>query len=199
MANITLTSNDFTDELLQKLEEIEAGAQRNTIEHVFLNDNEINPAIKQGLSNSIDLQISEFDSASREKLNSIEEGAEVNKIEKVIFDDEEITPDSTKTIKITSNPHKEHENIIESIAVNGKVYPPDKNKQVAITIDQAALNLNVLEGATIPDNKGGTEEVPQTAKKLELERIAVTGDVQDLKQTTNTYIILNCGSSTEVI
>lgn len=195
----TLTSNDFTDELLQKLEGIQESAQRNTIEHIFLNDNEINPTIKQGLSNSIDLQISEFDTTSREKLNSIEEGAEVNKIEKIIFDDEEITPDSTKTLKITSNPHTEHENVIESIAVNGKVYPPDKNKQIAITIDQAALNLNVLEGAIIPDNKGGTEEVSQTGKKLELERIAVTGNVQDLKQTTNTYIILNCGSSTTVI
>jgi len=34
----TLTSNDFTDELKEKLDYIETGAQRNIIEHIFLND-----------------------------------------------------------------------------------------------------------------------------------------------------------------
>jgi hypothetical protein len=62
------------------------------------------------------------------------------------------------------------------------------------------LNLNVLEGATVPTANGNSrEDVTQVSKKLELERIAITGNVKDLKQTNNTYIILNCGSSTEVI
>ena len=68
-----------------------------------------------------------------------------------------------------------------------------------ITIDQAALDLNVLEGAIIPGEQGGTSEVPQINKKLELARIAVTEDVKDLKQTADTYIILDCGSSTDLV
>lgn len=194
----TLTSNDFTDELKQKLDNLNENAQPNTIEHILLNGNEIVPMTVKQLPKTVNLQISEFDSLSRDKLASIETNAQVNKIEKIIFDGQEVIPEN-QVVTINSDPHTEHENVIESISVNGKVYPPDKNKKVSITIDQAALNLNVLEGATIPDGKGGTENVTQTQKKLELERIAVTGNVQDLRQTNDTYIILNCGSSTQVI
>jgi hypothetical protein len=57
----------------------------------------------------------------------------------------------------------------------------------------------VLEGATIPNGRGGREDVEQNNKKLVLETIAVTGDVKDLRQSADTYIILDCGSSTTVI
>ena len=196
---MSLTSNNFTDELLQKLDGIQEGAQRNTIEHIFLNDTEIVPTTKQGLLNSIDLQISEFDENSQTKLNSIESEAQVNKVEKIIFDGNELTPDSNKTITINSDPHTEHENVIEQIFINDREQPVT-NKQVRITIDQEALNLNVVAGAEIPKASGiGKDEVEQIQKKLQFERIAVSGDIKDLKQTTNTYVILNCGSSTEVI
>lgn len=196
---MSLTSNNFTDELLQKLDGIQEGAQRNTIEHIFLNDTEIAPTTKQGLLNSIDLQISEFDENSQTKLNSIESEAQVNKVEKIIFDGDELTPDSNKTITINSDPHTEHENVIEQIFINDREQPVT-NKQVRITIDQEALNLNVVAGAEIPKASGiGKDEVEQIQKKLQFERIAVSGDIKDLKQTTNTYVILNCGSSTEVI
>jgi len=39
----TLSSNDYTDEDKAKLDNIDIGAQRNVIEHIFLNDNEITP------------------------------------------------------------------------------------------------------------------------------------------------------------
>lgn len=195
----TLTSNDFTDEAVAKLEGIEDGAQRNTIEHILVNGTEIPSTAVEGVPNTIAININEFDEAAQNKLQDIEAGAQVNKIEKIIFDDEEIIPDSNKVVTITSNPHTEHENKIESIYINGKEWAPNEAKQVKITIDQAALNLNVLEGATVPNNQGGRDEVTQVAKKLELEKIAVTGNVQDLRQTNNTYIIFNCGSSTEVI
>ena len=194
----SLTSNDFTDELKLKLDDIEEGAQRNTIEHILLNGEEIRPLTIDSLPNSINLEVNEFDSAAQEKLAGIEADAQVNKIEKITIDGEEITPDENKIISITSNPHTEHENKIEQIFINGVEWPPNTEKQVKITIDQAALNLNVLEGATIP-NGNVREDVPQVAKKLELERIAVTGDVQNLKQTADTYITLYCGSSTDVI
>ena len=194
----TLTSNDFTDDLLNKLNEIEEGAERNTIEHVFKNGVEIRPAVVENLERSVNIEVQEFDTASQEKLAGIASGAQANTIEHIIYDGVEVTPDASKTITITPDPHTEYENKIESIIINGAEYHPNTDKQVNITIDQAALNLNVLEGAVVPSGNT-TEEVPQVQKKLQLARIAATGDVQDLKQTINTYIILDCGSSTEVI
>lgn len=194
----TLTSNDFTNELLEKLDGIESEAQRNVIEHIILNGVELRPTTIDQVDNIINMTIQEFDDNSQTKLAGIEAGSQVNKIEKIIYDGEEILPDENKVITINSDPHTEHINRIEQIFINGTEWVPNQAKQVKIIIDQAALNLNVLEGATIP-NGMATEEVPQLNKKLELERIAVSGNVEDLKQTANTYIILDCGSSTTVI
>lgn len=194
----TLSSNDFTDELKQKLEDIGINAETNVIEHIMLNGNEVPPITINSIPKTVNLQIQEFDDTAQNKLANIESGAQVNKIEKIIYDGTEILPNNDKTITIVSDPHTEHENVIEGITVNGNVYTPDKNKNVNIIIDQAALNPNVLEGAQVP-NGATMEEVEQIDKKLQLERISVSGNVKDLKQTTDTYIILNCGSSTEVV
>lgn len=195
----SLTSNDFTDELKQKLENIEDGATRNSIEHILVNGTETAPTTVGQLNNAVNLTISEFTDAAQLKLSNIEENAEVNTIEKIIYNGTEMIPNENRVVTITPDPHTEHENKIEQIFINGVEWIPNQNKQVRITIDQAALNLNVLEGATIPDNQGGTTEVNQVSKKLQLGRIAITENVSDLKQTNDTYIILNCGSSTEVI
>lgn len=195
----TLTSNDFTDELYEKLTNIDTDAQVNAIEHIYLNGEEVRPSTIQDVSKVVNLEINEFDENAQQKLRGIEDGAEVNKIEKITYDGTEIVPDINKVVHIISNPHTEHENKIEQIFINGTEWVPNQQKQVQITIDQAALNLNVLEGATIPNGMGGTEDVTQIAKKLELERIAVTGNVKDLHQYTDTYIVLDCGSSTEVV
>ena len=196
----TLTSNDFTDELKDKLDDIEEGAEVNTIEHIMINGTEISPTIVDGISRTVNLQISEFDDASQTKLAGIAAHAEVNKIEKITYDGVEIVPDENRVVAITSDPHTDHINKIEQIFINGVEWVPNASKQVKIVIDQAALNLNVLEGATVPTANGSSrEDITQVSKKLELERIAVTGDVKDLKQTNDTYIIFNCGSSTEVI
>ena len=168
------------------------------LEHILLNGTEVRPTTVEQITNAVNLVIQEFDELSQQKLAGIEAGAQVNKIEKIIFDGHEITPNENKTISITSNPHTEHINKIESIFINGREWLPNAAKQVQITIDQAALNLNVLEGAQVPGQQGA-EEVSQIQKKLQLERIAVSGDVKDLKQTADTYIILDCGSSTTVI
>lgn len=194
-----LSTNDFTDEDKQKLDDIEVGAQVNTIEHIFLNDSEVTPTTVQGASRSVNLHINTLTDEQIEKLNGIEEGAEVNSIERVTLDGVEQTIDNTRTLVLNSNPHTEHENVIESIAVNGLVQTPDDNKRVNITIDQAALNLNVLEGAIVPDGRGGTMNVPQVQKKLDLARVAMTGMIHDLVQADNTYITINCGSSTDVV
>ncbi len=196
----TLTSNDFSDELKDKLNNMQDGAQVNAIEHIFLNSEEASITTVNSLTKSVNLVIQEFDSASQDKLSGIESNAQVNKIEKIIYDGEELVPNENKILTINSDPHSEHENKIESIKINGTEYLPNQDKQVNITIDQAALNLNVLEGAQVPAISGaGKDEVEQISKKLQLARIAVTGNVQNLMQTTDTYITLDCGSSTEVI
>lgn len=189
----------ITQEQIEKLGRIEDGAQVNIIEHILLNGIEIAPATIENVPNSVNIQINEFDSASQTKLQGIEAEAQVNKIEKIIYDGVEITPDTNKTVSITSDPHTEHENVIEQIFINDREQPVT-NKQVRITIDQEALNLNVVAGAEVPKENGvGKDEIEQIQKKLQFERIAISGDVKDLKQTNDTYIILNCGSSTEVI
>ena len=194
----SLTSNDFTDEYKQKLDSITDSAQTNVIEHILLNGTEVAPTTINGAPKSVNLQVSEFDETSRQKLTAIEAEAQVNKVEKIIFDNEELKPDANKVITITSNPHSEHENKIESIIINGTEYQPNKDKQVNITIDQAALNLNVLEGAQVP-NGATMQEVEQVEKKLQLARIAATGDIKDVLQSNDEYITLYCGSSTQVI
>lgn len=194
----SLTSNDFTDELKSKLDDIEENAQRNTIEHIFVNEIESVPTTVGNLPKSVNLTIQEFDASSQQKLANIEANAQVNKIEKIIVDGEEVKPDENKIVSITSDPHTEHENKIESIFLNNVEWVPNANKEVRITLDQAALNLNVLEGAQVP-NGNTKQEVEQINKKLQLARIAVTGNVGSLLQTTDTYITLDCGSSTEVI
>lgn len=195
----TLTSNDFTDEYKEKLDGIEDGAQRNTIEHIIVNGTERVPMTVNQVPNTVNIEVNEFDESSQNKLASIATGAEVNKIEKITYDGVDLLPDENRTVAIVSDPHTDHINKIEQIFINGVEWAPNAQKQVRITIDQAALNLNVLEGAQIPNGQGGIAEVPQSSKKLQLERIAVSGNVQDLLQTADTYIILNCGSSTEVI
>ena len=196
--SINLSFLTLTQDQIDKLNDIEANAQKNVIEHIFLNGEEVRPTLIENLANSINLILNEFDTASRDKLNTIEAEAQVNKIEKIIYNNEELVPDDSKTITITPDPHTEHENKIEQIFINGVEWVPNNEKQVKITIDQAALNLNVLEGATVP-NSIGREDIEQSEKKLLLERIAASGDVRDLKQTADTYIILDCGSSTTVI
>ena len=196
----TLTSNDFSDELKDKLSNIQDGAQVNAIEHIFLNGEEASITAVNSLAKSVNLTVQEFDTTSQDKLAGIESNAQVNKIEKVIYDGVELTPNENKILTINSDPHSEHENKIESIKINGKEYSPNQDKQVNITIDQAALNLNVLEGAQVPSVSGaGKDEVEQISKKLQLARIAITGDVQNLLQTADTYITFDCGSSTEVV
>ena len=239
-----LSTNDYTNEDKDKLTNIDAGAQVNTIEHVFFNDEEVSPRVVSGLEKSIDLHFNGMTQEQSEKLESIETGAQVNTIETIklnnvplvpdnqkavnievneitaaeraklatvaenaqpnviehiYYDGEEQTPDQDKTVYITSDPHTEHINKIEQIFINGTEYRPDAEKAVRISLDQAALNLNVLEGARYPTAANTYADVEITNKKLELSRIAATGDVAHLLQTADTYIILDCGSSTEVI
>ena len=90
-------------------------------------------------------------------------------------------------------------NVIESITLNG-VAQTITDKNVALTIDLSSAGQ--VNGARVPNTTGdGYESVTLdvSTKNLELARMAKTGDVADLVQTSGTVLVLNCGSATTVI
>lgn len=193
--NVNLVFNEFTNEYKNKLDSIEAGAQVNLINRIFINGTEQSP----NQDGRLDLLLNIPTDEQMEVLASSEYGSQANRIEHITVDGTEIGPDQTKTVNIITDPHTEHINKIESISVNGTDFPPDANKTVNIRITQDLFSLNMLEGAEVPNGSGGKEDIEIISKKLQLAKIAQTGDVQHLNQTQYTYIILNCGSSTEVV
>lgn len=210
-----LSSNDFTQEYKLKLDGIEEEAQRNVIEHVYVNGSEVFPSLIEGNPNSLALRISALTPDEEEKIYGIEANAQVNKIEHIFLNNTElnigVVKELPKSVNILLNEYTNAEkeklagiengaqaNIIEKLFINESEFQPNENKEIHVTLDAAALNLNVLEGAQIPYN-GTVEEVSIANKKLQLARIAATGNVTDLKQTIDTYITLDCGSSTDVI
>lgn len=208
-----LSTNDYTNAEKNKLAEIEAGAQVNAIEHIFVNDNERPIVTIGGLPKSIALSIDVFDAEHAEKLDGIETGAQVNAIEHVFVNGVESIPTTinnlTKSVNVTFNPFTDAEklklqnieagaqvNTIETIIINGASYTGNNSKE-------AIINLDAVTGARVPLSDSAYEDVTIATvngqKKLELARIAKTGNVQDILQTSDTYITLYCGSSTEVI
>lgn len=202
-----LSTNDYTNEDKDKVASIEAGAQVNVIEHILLNDTEIVPNNDKAVNLHIPV-------LTEEQLIAIN-NAEPNIIEHVFVNGIEINPtiinQLPKSVNITFTPFTSEEkeklsnieagaqkNKIETIIINGTEYTANNLQQVEITIDQAALNLNVLEGARYPSGNLYTD-IDITNKKLELSKVAATGNIDDLVQTSNTYIIINCGNSVDVM
>ena len=185
--------NLLTEEYERKLESIEEGAQVNTIESIYLNGAQAVP----NQNKRVDLTVREYPQEDAEKLATIAEGAQVNVIEHIKIDGTEIIPDQNKVVSITTDPHTEHINKIETIFVNNTEFPPDQNKAVHITIDAPTLNL--IHGAEVPNGQGGKEAIEIINKQLQFAAIAKSGDVKHLLQTQDTYILLDCGSSTDVI
>lgn len=210
-----LSTNDYTTFEKNKLAGIEDGAQVNAIEHIFVNDIERPITNINGLSKSIALSIDVFDEEHATKLDGIQAGAQVNTIEHIFLNNTELIPTTVQNLaksinlnltlftdaekqKLATIESEAQVNKIEALTINGTNYSPNEHKVIEITLDQAALNLNVLEGAQYLYNNT-LEDIIITNKKLQLARIAATGNVSDLKQTADTYITLDCGSSTEVI
>ena len=211
-----LSTNDYTTENKNKLDDIEEGAQKNLIEHLFVNGTEQSTSIIDGKQKSINLVINSFDETRAQKLDGIEYGANVNKIEHIFVNNIEQTPaivnGLTKAINLTINNMTDQErtklanieenaqvNKIESLTINGLTYFPNtNNKNLTITLNATNLGLNLLAGASVP-NGSSTEDVNIINNKLQLARIAKTGNITDLLQDQNTYITFDCGSSTDVI
>lgn len=195
--SIDMHFNGMSREQSEKLDTIEEGAQVNLIEHIKLNNVEIQPDNNK----TVNIELVEYTNEEKEKLATIEEGAQVNQINSIIMDGETQTPDEDGVVTLNSNPHTEHINRIEHIFVNGTELVPttinNETKSVDITVDESALTFQILKGARYPTgpNTYADVEIDTTTKKLEVSRIAATGDVQHLLQTQNTYITLDCGTS----
>lgn len=211
-----LSSNDYTTEEKQKLEYIEENAQRNIIEHIYVNGTEVLPSIIENNPNSISFRVSALTPEEEEKISGIEAKAQVNKIEHIFLNNTElnigIVKDLPKSVNITLNEFTNEEkeklaeieplaqvNKIESIIINDTTYLPDSDKAISITIDEAALNLQVIKGARVPGAESYENVDVTPEKELILSRIAKTGDINDILQNSNSYVILDCGSSTEVL
>lgn len=215
-----LSTNDYTNEEKNKLNGIEAGAQRNLIEHILLNSVEQVPTIIENKPNSINLSIKEFPDTYKTKVDSMETGAQANRIEHIFLNSSEL-PIATvnglvKSVNINLIEFTQAEKTkLEGIATGAQVNTIERfflneveqfptNKELHLTVDQAVLKLSVLEGARVPGTTAGTyedvivSEIGNT-KKLELARIAKTGDVKDLLQSADEYVTIYCGTSTEII
>lgn len=123
-----------------------------------------------------------------------------NKVDKVtgkgLSTNDYTTLEQTKLASIAAGAQV---NTIEHIYVNGTEQTID-NKSVNIAIDLS--EAGTVKGARVPTGEvGGYEDISidSTTKKLEMARIAKTGDVADLLQTSGTFLVLNCGTATTII
>ena len=125
-----LSSNDYTTEEKNKLTDIEEGAQKNLIEHLFINGTEQNPTIVDGKTNSINLIINSFDETRARKLDSIEYYANVNKIEHLFVNNVEQVPSTINSLSKSIN-----------LNING-ITDSERNKLAAI---EANAQVNKVE------------------------------------------------------
>ena len=204
-----LSSNDYTTEEKDKLETVEEYAQVNTIEHIIVNDVRVNPDAEKTINLNIPVlteeQIAAIDAAQENVIEHIFvngteiQPATINQLPKsiginyVVYTQEE--KDKLHDIEVGAEVNK-----IETISFNGgEPISPDNNKNIDVTIDTSALNLRVLEGARYPSGNTYVEiEKDSTEKLLELSKVAATGNIDDLVQTSN-YVTFYCGSSVKVI
>lgn len=200
-----LSTNDYSNEEKQKLASIEAEAQVNTIEHVFLNNTEMHPTTISSLSKSVDLHVKEFDDASRQKLGTIQEGAQVNSIEIISKNGTDLPISNQKKVNIEVNEITEAErnklegiaegaqvNVIETINFNGKAVPIDNKKTVSLEWedDPHTEHINKIESIFV----NGTEQVPNGQKQVHLTLTKATLGLTSLEGA-----LVPNGSGTEAV
>ena len=153
----------------EQIDKINA-ADANLIEHIFVNNVELQPSVINQLAKSVNIVIP-FSQSDKDKLDAIEAQAQKNKIEHILINGTEITPST-----INSEPNS-----------------------VNIVLDENALTFSILQGARYPSGINKYTDIDITDKKLELSKVAATGNINDLIQDGGSYVIFNCGTSTEVV
>ena len=178
----SLSTNDFTTEYKQKLDDIEENAQRNLIEHIYINGTEAIPSVIDGKANSLAIRLSSLTPEEEEKLRGIEQNAQVNTIEHVFLNEEELAIKTVKTLPKSVNieliPYTEQEqqkladiqagaqvNTIQSISINGVPVSPTADKVVDIVIPDHAEHANKIEKIFL----NGVEQVPDSDKYINIQ------------------------------
>lgn len=124
------------------------------------------------------LSTNDYTTNEKNKLAAIDAGAQVNTIEHINLN---VTNDGTTT------------------PIAATIDAQTKTANIALDLS----SVGQVAGAKVPDTTqlSGYSDVNMDSndKKLILDRMAKTGDVADLKQTSGTVLVFQCGSSTEVI
>ena len=168
-----LSTNDFTSEYKDKLDTIQEGAQANIIESISLNSVPIVPVNK-----NIDLQIPVL---TQEQIASINV-AQANTIENIFVNGSKLEPttinEQPKSVEITFLPYTQDE----------------KTKLQSI---QTGAQVNSVETITI----NGTQYTPDATKNITIgiEQIVANINISNLQQNNDTYVLLDCGTSVEVM
>lgn len=167
-----LSSNDYTDDEKEKLENIENNAQVNVIEHIFLNNDEILPSVVNNQEKSIDLHFNGMSAEQGQKLDGIEAGAQVNTIESIKLNGTTISPDANKAVnidltelmdKVDGIEEGAQVNTVTSITLDGTTYTPNEEKSIVINSDPHTEHINKIEHIFV----NGTELTPSTIENEE--------------------------------
>ena len=176
-----LSTNDYTDEEQNKLASIEENAQRNLIEHIFLNDVEATPTVREGKPNSISIRLSSLTPDEEEKLRGIESYAQVNTIEHIFLNGVELgigrvnQIDKAVNIELIEFTQQEKTklnnieagaqvNTIDGITVNGQYIIPSQDKIVDITVPDHADHINKIEEIWL----NGVKLTPNESKQVNI-------------------------------
>ena len=185
-----LSTRDYTDEDWYKLQNIEAGAQVNVIEHIFVNGTERFPTTIDGITKAVGFSIEVFDPEHMAKLDAIEDEAQVNVIEHVFVNGVEAgvttIEGKDKSVLVSFNPYTVEEqnklrliedeaqvNLIEHFMYNGRMIEP-----TTISGSSKTISLEVREYPLVDANKLAT--ISEGAQVNTIEHIFVNNVEQQI-------------------
>lgn len=91
-------------------------------------------------------------------------------------------------------------NSVETVSINGGTpVSPDANKNIDLTLDLS--NIGTVKGARVPTLADASVyqdvTLDSSSGKLTFNNIAVTGDVDNLTQTSGTILVFDCGNGSD--
>jgi hypothetical protein len=111
-----------------------------------------------------------------------------------------VIPALSHTDSTATTPTEEHVAVVADISVDGHTIT-DTRVNVATTAGVAAAiakldaDLNVSDANKVMTGVTEVDGVLTGIDEVALADIAFSGNVKDLKQDTNSYVVFNCGSS----
>ena len=192
-----LSSNDFTDELKEKLEDIEDDADVNIIEGVQVDGVDLVPnankkvnidlSDKVGKEDGKGLSSNDFTDELKQKLEDIEDDADVNIIEGVQVDGVDLVPNATKKVNIDLS-GKQNVLTFDNVPTEGSNNPV-KSGGTFSAIDDVNSDLQDTKNrvtAVEEDIIAKTAEAQQVTQELTDTISGVNTDLQGAKGRIST-------------